>query len=338
MDTIPITKVADFTPYLGSNNLYGYRDQNNVVLIEPQYLEVAEFVVTGFAVVKSKNGLYGIINHKNKIIAPFHYSKVLLTVVNHLTVAQVIIRYEVKTEFWNWKLMPNLKIGIVKEKCKAFVLENKQLIKTKVLTVNMDDDSDTFLPIELIGSRFVCIDQDLYRAKRHRLKRIVKNYIGMFDNGSKIVQKINEEEVRVCNSRGRKVQSFETIQNGVFPITYRGKEHLVYLDKKNSMLTTSPVIYRDTKKSGRYYVNNEFDMPIPVHLKVIDLKRERSLVDIWKNVVSVCPIPHKQFFLIEVKPMAEGQTENDFYYMNRLGTLKDYLDDDSNFTISSYLK
>lgn len=338
MDTLPTTTVAEFTPFMGSNNLYGYRDQNNVVLIEPQYLEVAEFVVTGFAIVKSKNGLYGIINHKNKVLAPFHYSKILLTVVNHLTVAQVIIRYEVKTEFWNWKLVPNLKIGIVKEKCKAFVLENKQLIKTKVQTVNAEDDSDTFLPIELIGSRFICIDQDLYRAKRNRLKRIVKNYVGMFDNGSKIVQKINEEKVRVCNSRGRKVQSFETIQNGVFPITYKGKEHLVYLDKKDSMLKACPTIYRDTKKSGRYYVNNEFDMPIPVHLKVIDLKKDRSLVDIWKNVVSICPIPHKQLFLIEVRPTEEKQETNEFYFLNRLGTLKDYLDDETNFAMSSYLK
>lgn len=338
MNTTPITTVIDFSPFLGSNNLYGYRDQNNVVLIEPQYLEADKFVATGFAVVKSKNGLYGIISHTNKVVAPFHYSRILLTVVNHFTIAQVVITYQVRTEFWNWKLVPNLKLGIVKEKCKAFVIENRQLITTKVYTVDPDIKREPFLPIETIGERFVCIDQDLYKAKRARLKRIVKNYVGMFDNESKIVRKVNNEKVRVCNSRGRKVQSFETIHNEVFPITYKGKEHLVYLNKKDSMLKKAPVIYRDTKRSGRYYVNHEFDMPIPVHLKVIDLKRERPLVDIWKNVISVCPVPHKHFFIIEVKPMEEGQIENDFYFMNRLGTLQDYLEDETDFILANYLK
>ena len=56
------------------NSKYGYRDENENVVISTKFEEAAEFV-NGFAVVKY-NGMYGVIDSSDAVIIDFTYSAI----------------------------------------------------------------------------------------------------------------------------------------------------------------------------------------------------------------------------------------------------------------------
>ena len=56
------------------NSKYGYRDENENVVIPTKYEDAAEFV-KGFAVVKY-NGMYGVIDTSDTVIIEFAYSAI----------------------------------------------------------------------------------------------------------------------------------------------------------------------------------------------------------------------------------------------------------------------
>ncbi|WP_010251497.1 WG repeat-containing protein [Myroides injenensis] len=330
--------------------MYGYCDENKNILIAPQYSHVDFFTSTGYAVVKNEQGLFGVINQANKVIVSFRFLEIDLYVVRRYTVASVMRNYTVKTRFWEWKLFPNINFlsrnssflpvidrGSLREKRTVFLLDNKKILKVKKTTIAHHYSRGEAIPIKSFSTKFLQIDEDLYKAKKKRFKKILSNFIGTCDHGLKLVRKVRSDKVRVYNHKGKRVKSYEIIQSCVFPITYKGKEHLVYFKTNESLIASPPVIYRDTKGNGRFYVNEQFDMPLPVHLKKIDLHTDRPLVDIWRNVVNIIPVVSKHFFLIEVKPDRVDQLGSNFYVLSRLGTLTDYIPQGTAESVLSFI-
>lgn len=350
MNNQSLNSKKNYIPFLGSNGLYGYCDEHKNVLIAPQYSHVDFFTTTGYAIAKNVQGLYGVINQVNKVVVSFRFLEIDLYVVRNYTVASVMRNYTVKTRFWEWKLFPNINFlsrsssflpiidrGSLREKRTVFLLDNKKILKVKKTTISHHYSRGEAILIKPLSTKFLQIGEDLYKAKKKRFKKLLCNFIGTCDHGLKLVRKVRNDKVRVYNHKGKRIKSYEIIQSCVFPITYKGKEHLVYFKTNDSLIATPPVIYRDTKGNGRFYVNEQFDMPLPVHLKKIDLHTDRPLVDIWRNVLNIIPVVSKHFFLIEVKPDRADQLGSSFYVLSRLGTLTDYIPQGTAESVLSFI-
>lgn len=349
MNTILTNKTAVIYPFLDKEGMYGYCNIEKQIVIAQQYADGEPFTKSGYAVVRNKQGNYGVIDLGNKEVLKSKFDKIELYEVGGFTVAKTIHSYIVHSRFWQWKLLPNFNImssgtslkplwgtEVIREKTTVLVLDTKQVLANKTVTKDISYSNSTSVKIEKIGTKLIQIGDDLYFAKKDRLKRIVKKVVSTYDNGLRWVRKVNEEEVRVYNLKGKRIKSYEVIPQPIFPITYKGKEYKVHMNADASHLVAKPIICRDTMGNGRYYVNYEFDMYIPVHLKVINIKSERTIQDIWKNVLNIYPVASKQFFIVEVASSDESSRVNEFYILTKHGVLKDCLDKPSDYSITSY--
>lgn len=349
MNTTLTNKTAVIYPFVDQKGMYGYCNQDKQIVINQQYADGELFTKSGYAVVRDKLGLCGVIDLDNKEVLKCKYDKIELYEVGSFTVAMTVHSYTVRSRFWQWKFLPNFNImssgssfmplwgtEVIREKLTVLVLDTKQVLETKTATKERPYLGSISIKINQIGAKLIQIDEDLYFAKKDRLKRIVKKVVSTYDNGLRWVRKVNEEEVRVYNLKGKRIKSYEIIPKPIFPITYKGKEYKVQMNTEDSHLVAKPIICRDTTGNGRYYVNYEFDMYIPVHLKVINIKSERSIQDIWKNVLNIYPVAFKQFFIVEVAPEDTSSRINEFYILTRHGVLKDCLEKPSDYSITSY--
>ncbi|MTG98232.1 MULTISPECIES: WG repeat-containing protein [Myroides] len=341
-------KSQKLVPFLAKNKLYGYWDQAKNVVIAPQYLSAKVFTSTGFAVVTDNKGKVGVINTKNKVVVGFRFRSIELYVVRKFTVVSALRYYTVKTRFWEWKFLPNFNIlsrnssfsplfdkDVNRARHSVFVLETNQTI-ARVSSSLKSTQGLQKIPIEALSSKFIQIGHHLYKAKVNSFVKLLSNFKGTYDHKLKLVRQLRADKVKTYNLLGKKIKSYELIQSRVFPITYKGKEHLVYFKINESHWKNPPTIYRDTKTSGRYFVNEQFDMPLPVHLKSLDLKQDRPLLEIWQNVVNIDAVVSNNFFLIEVLPSDKTRTTNDFYILTTTGVLKDYLPDPLSYSVTSY--
>ncbi|MGL4583802.1 MAG: WG repeat-containing protein [Flavobacterium sp.] len=349
MDTTSTNKTAVIYPFLDKGGMYGYCNQDKQIVISQQYADGELFTKSGYAVVRDKLGYSGVIDLDNKEVLKCKYDKIELYEVGGFTLALTVHAYHVHSHFWKWKFLPNFSFmgtstslkplmgtEVIREKTMVLVLDTKQVLETKTATREVVYSGTTSIKINQIGSKLIQVGDDLYFAKKDRLKRIVKKVVSTYDNGLRWVRKVNDEEVRVYNLKGKRIKSYEIIPQPIFPITYKGKEYKVRMHTENSHLMAKPIICRDTTGNGRYYVNYEFDMYIPVHLKVINIKGERTIQNIWQNVVNIYPVASQQFFVIEVAPLEEGNKMNDYYVLTKHGVLKDCLDKPSDYSITSY--
>lgn len=349
MDTTSTNKTTAIYPFLDKEGMYGYCNQEKQIVISQQYADGELFTKSGYAVVRDKQGSYGVIDLQNKEVLKCKFDKIELYEVGGFTVAKKVRSYTVHSRFWQWKFLPNYRIlssgaslkplwgtEVIRVKTTVLVLDTKQVLDTRTVSQKGIYECTEEIKINQIGTKLIQIGEDLYFAKRDRLKRIVKKVVSTYDNGLRWVRKVNEDEVRVYNLKGKRIKSYEIIPQSIFPITYKGKEYKVRMDTAKSHLTAKPVICRDTTGNGRYYVNYEFDMYLPVHLKVIMIKSERTIQDIWQHVLNMYPVPSKQFFIVEVAPADVNNRHNEFYILTRHGVLKDCLDKPSDYSITSY--
>ncbi|WHT72183.1 WG repeat-containing protein [Myroides odoratimimus] len=349
MNTTLTNKTAAIYPFVDEKGMYGYCNQDKQIVISQQYASGGLFTKSGYAVVRDKQGMYGVIDLENKEVLKCRYDRIELYEVGCFTVANIVQSYTVHSRFWQWKFLPNFNImstsssfkplwgtEVIREKVTVLALDTRQVLDTKTVTKDKLYRSGTSIKIKQIGSKLIQVGDDLYFAKKDRLKRIVKKVVSTYDNGLRWVRKVNDDEVRVYNLKGKRVKSYEVIPQPIFPITYKGKEYKVSMQTAKSHLIAKPTICRDTIGNGRYYVNYEFDMYIPVHLKVIDIKSERSIQDIWKNLLNIYPVVSKHFFIVEVAPISTESRVNEFYILTKHGVLKDCLDKPSDYSITSY--
>lgn len=323
--------------FLAENQLYGYKDQSGKIQIAPTYKSAEPFGNNGYAVVQNSKGLYGVITTENLVVEPFKYQKIQLFETRDYTLASTVYTYRVHNRFWLWDYFPNFSKDSTLEVLPLFerqklrqtnqvkVLQNQQTLFSKVLRLNKGSSLKKPTAVEFVGKGFIIVGKYLFKYKKNagEFKIITKNYIGFCDNKTQIVAKVSSIKARTYNTKGKRIQHYEILPTNSFTITYKGREHLVCIKKRPTQLKIEPVIYRETEKTGYYFVNAKFELALPVHLTHVEIDPDNSLVDIWQNISNIIPVVDKGVFIVETCKIIQDSPVFHYYSVSKNGTLKE---------------
>lgn len=161
-------------PYRDKSGRFGYADENLHIRIEPQYKTASLFTGHGFAVITDSKDKKGVIDQNNKVIIAPEYDVIQLHVLENFTIAEVHESYYTRWRFWKWKFLPgfNLMGGgndnrlfdtkVKRVKKTVFVLGDKtRKIRSEQIT-NDGFITDKYFDISTLDSNQVLIDHRLY--------------------------------------------------------------------------------------------------------------------------------------------------------------------------------
>jgi len=161
-------------PYRDKSGEFGYADENLHIRIEPQYKTASLFTEHGFAVITDSKDKKGVIDQNNKVIIAPEYDVIQLHVLENFTIAEVHASYYTRWRFWKWKFLPgfNLMGGgndnrlfdtkVKRLKKALFVFGDKTLkVRSEQLTDN-EYPVDNYFDIITLDNNQVLIDHRLY--------------------------------------------------------------------------------------------------------------------------------------------------------------------------------
>ena len=282
-----------YKAFKGVNGLYGYKNLLEQVVISPVYKYAQDFTHTGFAVAQNLQGYYGVFDSKSQVVKPFVFDKVELYSLKGVTLMYSFIYYRGYERFLRFNYFSSLldkefdlkDIYPLFKKYRVLQMERLQELKTQktlavVYTPLIDEQANkNKIKVGVLNPDLVLINQSLYRVKKGNIKKVVKDFIGLYDCNSKAVGRSSPERVKTYNMNGKAIKSYEIIPNSCFTIYYKGKEYLVIIHNAQSSVNSPTVIYRDTQKSDRFYVNGAFEMFLPPHITDIQINPGVDLVD-----------------------------------------------------------
>ncbi|MHC5201822.1 WG repeat-containing protein [Myroides sp. LJL119] len=338
MKGLQVDLKLSYKAFIGLEGLYGYKDAQSKVVIPPMYLHAQDFTQCGYAVVQNSTGRYGVIDTKNTLVRPFSFDRIVLHNIKQVSLMHSFVHYKGHERFWKSGYFSNLlekEFSYFKDLypllTKYPVLQQEKVEdlktgKTLVVFHQAMPVIDTDLPGEdllVLNKNLILINNNLYKIKKDNLKKIVKDFVTLFDSNSKAVSQVNPHKVTTFNMKGKAIASYEILPSSSFTIYHKGKEYLVEVKTKQSKSNRQTIIYRDTQKSGRFYVNGAFEMYLPPHLTDIQIDPQMDLVDIWQNITHIDVLSDQEIFLLEVKlPVNAAPNKFSYYRLTKYGKLQ----------------
>lgn len=260
-------------PFLHSDGLYGYVNEDMQWVIPPQYREVSLFSSTGYAVVRKhpdkRKNVYGVINKQGSLVIPFAYRQIELKEVGDQTLIWTKKLYINRLRFWDWGGIlfgdnffsgaDFLETKVYRSKIQLSTLETRQKIRQKrsyELAIGTK-----VLPVDVLDSTHILQGDQLFDLNGGEPKRLASGIYGKTRQGDLLLSK--GTTYRLINAQGHEIS----------PIRYKKRKQLqIHLGEKTILyplknIKKTSAIFLDTE--GRQYLFPDLHHAFPQEVQPI---------------------------------------------------------------------